>query len=50
MVDQEPTNDLYKKEFNRIFGKKEKTLHEMLWKVMKKKKNVEEEEWDYRRN
>ena len=33
-----PTNNLYKKEFNRIFGKKEQTLHEMLWKVMKKKR------------
>tara|TARA_R100001480_G_scaffold13906_1_gene22724 strand:- start:100 stop:261 length:162 start_codon:yes stop_codon:yes gene_type:complete len=25
-----PTNDLYKKEFDRIFGVKEKTLSEML--------------------
>jgi|TARA_R110002012_G_scaffold24907_1_gene82720 hypothetical protein len=25
-----PTNDLYKKEFNRIFSKKEKTVSEML--------------------
>tara|TARA_R100001509_G_C4761901_1_gene180013 strand:- start:57 stop:221 length:165 start_codon:yes stop_codon:yes gene_type:complete len=25
-----PTNDLYKKNFDEIFGKKEKTLHEEL--------------------
>ena len=25
-----PTNDLYKENFDRIFGKKEKTLHEEL--------------------
>ena len=41
-----PTNDLYKKEFNRIFGKKEKTLHEMAMEgYEEEKKSYEDEEY-----
>ena len=39
-----PTNDLYKKEFNRIFGKKEKTLHEMAMEGYEEEKKMYEEE------
>ena len=41
-----PTNDLYKKEFNRIFGKKEKTTSELLMEgYEEEKKMYEEEDW-----
>ena len=36
-----PTNDLYKKEFNRIFGKKEQTLHEMAMEGYEEEKKNE---------
>ena len=39
-----PTNDLYKKEFDRIFGKKEKTLHEELMEGYEEEKKMYEEE------
>jgi len=39
-----PTNDLYKKEFNRIFGKKEQTLHEMAMEGYEEEKKMLEEE------
>ena len=39
-----PTNDLYKKEFNRIFGKKEQTLHEMAMEGYEEEKKILEEE------
>jgi len=39
-----PTNNLYKKEFNRIFGKKEKTLHEMAMEGYEEEKRMYEEE------
>ena len=40
-----PTNNLYKKEFNRIFGKKEQTLHEIAMEGYgEEKKMLEEEE------
>ena len=39
-----PTNDLYKKEFNRIFGKKKQTLHEMAMEGYEEEKKMLEEE------
>ena len=34
-----PSNDLYRENFDKIFGKKQKTLlQSYLWKVMKKKR------------
>ena len=43
-----PTNDLYKKEFDRIFGKKEKTLHEELMEgYEKEKKNEIDIDYEY---
>ena len=39
-----PTNDLYKKEFDRIFGKKEKTTSELLMEGYKEEKKILEEE------
>jgi len=39
-----PTNNLYKKEFNRIFGKKEQTLHEMAMEGYEEEKKMLEEE------
>ena len=39
-----PTNDLYKKEFNRIFGKKEKTTSELLMEGYEEEKKMLEEE------
>ena len=39
-----PTNDLYKKEFNRIFGKKEKTTSELLMEGYEEEKKMHEEE------
>ena len=44
MVDQGLPTDLYKKEFNRIFGKKEKTLHEMAMEGYEEEKKMLEEE------
>ena len=41
-----PSNDKYKKEFNRIFGKKEKTLHEELMEGFKKEQYGTTEETD----
>ena len=38
-----PTNDLYKKEFNRIFGKKEKTTSELLMEGYEEEKKMYEE-------
>jgi hypothetical protein len=41
-----PTNDLYKKEFDRIFGKKEKTTSELLMEgYEEEKKSYEDEEY-----
>ena len=39
-----PTNDLYKKEFNRIFGKKEQTLHEMAMEGYEEEKKMYEQQ------
>jgi hypothetical protein len=39
-----PTNDLYKKEFNRIFGKKKKTTSELLMEGYEEEKKMYEEE------
>jgi hypothetical protein len=39
-----PTNDLYKKEFDRIFGKKEKTTSELLMEGYEEEKRMYEEE------
>jgi hypothetical protein len=39
-----PTNDLYKKEFDRIFGKKEKTTSELLMEGYEEEKKMYEEE------
>ena len=39
-----PTNDLYKKEFNRIFGKKEKTTSELLMEGFEEEQKMLEEE------
>tara|TARA_R100001509_G_scaffold49257_1_gene26792 strand:+ start:532 stop:708 length:177 start_codon:yes stop_codon:yes gene_type:complete len=39
-----PTNDLYKKEFDRIFGKKEKTTSELLMEGFEEEKKMYEEE------
>ena len=36
-----PTNDKYKKEFDRIFGKKEKTTSELLMEGFEKEQNNE---------
>jgi hypothetical protein len=35
-----PTNDLYKKEFDRIFGKKEKTTSELLMEGYEEEKKM----------
>ena len=39
-----PSNDLYKKEFNRIFGKKEKTTSKLLMEGYEEEKKMYEEE------
>ena len=39
-----PTNDKYKKEFDRIFGKKEKTTSELLMEGFKEEQKMLEEE------
>ena len=39
-----PTNDLYKKNFNRIFGKKEKTTSELLMEGFRKEQKMYEEQ------
>ena len=39
-----PTNDKYKKEFDRIFSKKEKTLHELAMEGFEEEKKILEEE------
>ena len=39
-----PTNDLYKKNFDRIFGKKEQTLHEMAMEGYEEEKKMYEDE------
>ena len=39
-----PSNDLYKKEFDRIFGKKEKTTSELLMEGFEEEKKMLEEE------
>ena len=39
-----PTNDLYKKNFDRIFGKKEKTTSELLMEGFKEEQKMLEEE------
>ena len=39
-----PSNDLYTKNFDRIFGKKEKTLHEMAMEGYEEEKRMYEEE------
>ena len=39
-----PTNDLYKKEFNRIFGKKEKTTSELLMEGYEEEKKIYEQQ------
>ena len=39
-----PTNDLYKKNFDKIFGKKEKTLHEIAMEGYEEEKKMYEEE------
>jgi hypothetical protein len=39
-----PTNDLYKREFDRIFGKKEKTTSELLMEGYEEEKKMYEEE------
>jgi len=45
-----PTNDLYKENFNRIFGKKEKTLHEELMEGFNKEQHGTTEETDWTTN
>ena len=43
-----PTNDLYSKRWNEIFGKKEKTLHEELMEgYEKEKKNEIDIDYEY---
>ena len=43
-----PSNDLYRKRFDEIFGKKDKTLHEELMEGFEEeKKQREEDEWRY---
>ena len=37
-----PSDDNYRKNFNRIFGKKEKTLHEMAMEGYEKEKKEEQ--------
>lgn len=39
-----PSNDLYKKNFDRIFGKKEKTTSELLMEGYEEEKKMLEEE------
>jgi len=39
-----PSNDLYKKEFDRIFGKKEKTTSELLMEGYEEEKKSYEDE------
>ena len=43
-----PSNDVYRKRFDEIFGKKDKTLHEELMEGFEEeKKQREEDEWKY---
>ena len=39
-----PSNDLYRKNFDEIFGKKDKTLHEELMEGFEEEKKMNEEE------
>jgi hypothetical protein len=39
-----PSDDNYRKNFNRIFGKKEKTLHEMAMEGYEEEKKMYEDE------
>ena len=39
-----PSDDNYRKNFNRIFGKKEKTLHEMAMEGYEEEKTMYEDE------
>ncbi len=39
-----PSDDNYRKNFDRIFGKKEKTLHEMAMEVYEEEKKIYEDE------
>ena len=39
-----PTNDLYKKEFDRIFGKKEETTSDLLMEGYEEEKKMYEED------
>ena len=39
-----PSNDLYRKRFDEIFGKKEKTLHEELMEGFEEEKKQREED------
>jgi hypothetical protein len=39
-----PSNDLYKKNFDRIFGKKEKTTSDLLMEGYEEEKKILEEE------
>ncbi len=39
-----PTNDLYKKEFDRIFGKKEKTTSDLLMEGYEEEKKIYEDD------
>lgn len=39
-----PSNDKYKKEFDRIFSKKEKTLHEELMEGYEEEQKINEDE------
>ena len=39
-----PSNDLYKENFNRIFGKKDKTTSELLMEGFEEEKKILEEE------
>jgi hypothetical protein len=39
-----PTNDLYKKEFDRIFGKKEKTTSDLLMEGYEEEKKMYEDD------
>ena len=39
-----PSNEKYKKEYDRIFGKKEKTLHEELMEGYEEEQRINEDE------
>ena len=39
-----PSNDLYRKNFDEIFSKKDKTLHEELMEGFEEEKKINEEE------